>query len=120
MDDDDPELLRFGMGNSYDMGALYYDTGALYYDTGSGQQAQLVGESRVFSMGFIGNTLRFLYYDMEIFITIWKSLLRYGWGEVTHLLGKVWCFPWFYKQNIQISLLRYGNLYYDLEILITR
>ena len=85
--DDDPELLRYGMGNSYDMGALYYDTGALYYDTGSGQQAQLVGESRVFSRGFICNTLRFLYYDMEIFITIWKSLLRYGWGEVTHLLG---------------------------------
>ena len=76
------------MGNSYDMGALYYDTGALYYDTGSGQQAQLVGESKVCSRGFIGKTLRFRYYDMEIFITIWKSLLRYGWAEVTHLLGE--------------------------------
>ena len=109
------------MGNYYDMGALYYDTGALYYDTGSGQQAQLVGESRVFSKGFICKTLRFLYYDMEIFITIWKSLLRYGWGEVTHLLeGKYGVFQGFYRQNTQISLLRYGNLYYDLEILITR
>ena len=101
------------MGNYYDMGALYYDTGALYYDTGSGQQAQLVGESRVFSIGFIGNTLRFLYYDMEIFITIWKSLLRYGWEEVTHLLGESMVF------SIGCIGKTFRFLYYDMEIFIT-
>ena len=59
------------MGNYYDMGALYYDTGALYYDTGSGQQAQLVGK--------VGCSPGVLYANRsDLFITIWKSLLRYG------------------------------------------
>ena len=101
------------MGNSYDMGALYYDTGALYYDTGSGQQAHLVGESMVFSRVFICNTLRCLYYDMEIFITIWKSLLRYRWGEVTHLLGESMVF------SIGFICKTFRFLYYDMEIFIT-
>ena len=64
-------------------------------------------------MGFICKTLRFLYYDMEIFITIWKSLLRYGWGEVTHLLGESRVF----SRGVIGKTLRF--FYYDMEICIT-